>query len=55
LGRAVIGGLLASTLATLLILPAVFAMAQQKVGVESASLDASDPESRYATGPEDLE
>jgi multidrug efflux pump subunit AcrB len=49
LGRAVIGGLVASTLATLLILPAVFAGVQERVGVESASLDASDPESRYAT------
>jgi multidrug efflux pump subunit AcrB len=49
LGRAVIGGLIASTVATLLILPAVFSMAQERVSVESASLDASDPDSPYAS------
>lgn len=48
LGRAVIGGLAASTLATLLILPAVFSMAQQHATTSSASLDASDPTSPYA-------
>ena len=50
LGRAVIGGLAASTLATLLVLPAVFSLAQEHVSIESASLDASDPNSRYAKG-----
>ncbi|MGH9398274.1 MAG: efflux RND transporter permease subunit [Terriglobia bacterium] len=49
LGRAVIGGLAASTVATLLILPAVFSWAQERATVKSASLDASDPESPYAT------
>ncbi|MGH9435103.1 MAG: efflux RND transporter permease subunit, partial [Terriglobia bacterium] len=49
LGRAVIGGLAASTVATLLILPAVFAWAQDRASVESASLDASDPKSPYAS------
>ncbi len=48
LGRAVIGGLAASTLATLLILPAVFSMAQESASTASASLDPSDPESPYA-------
>jgi multidrug efflux pump subunit AcrB len=49
LGRAVIGGLAASTFATLLILPAFFALSQQRVSRESASLDPSDPNSPYAT------
>ncbi|MGH9454734.1 MAG: efflux RND transporter permease subunit, partial [Terriglobia bacterium] len=48
LGRAVIGGLMASTVATLLILPAVFSLAQGQATRESASLDPSDPESPYA-------
>ncbi|HJT87259.1 MAG TPA: efflux RND transporter permease subunit, partial [Bryobacteraceae bacterium] len=55
LGRAVIGGLAASTVATLFVLPAVFAAAQQRMGVESASLDASDPRSRYANGSNELD
>lgn len=45
LGRAVVGGLAASTLATLLVLPAVFAVAQRKASVGSASLDPDDPNS----------
>ncbi|MGH9451711.1 MAG: efflux RND transporter permease subunit, partial [Terriglobia bacterium] len=49
LGRAVIGGLAASTVATLLILPAVFSWAQERATVESASLDPSDPKSPYAS------
>ena len=47
LGRAVIGGLLAGTLATLFILPAVFAVLQGKANRESVSLDPEDPESPY--------
>jgi multidrug efflux pump subunit AcrB len=48
LGRAVVGGLAASTLATLLILPAVFALVQRKAGVGGASIDPDDPNSgRY--------
>jgi multidrug efflux pump subunit AcrB len=43
LGRAVIGGMLAATLATLLVLPAVFAVVQRRAGSRSASLDPSDP------------
>ena len=47
LGRAVVGGLLASTLATLLILPAVFAVVQRKATVAAASLDPDDPHSSF--------
>jgi Cu/Ag efflux pump CusA len=47
LGRAVIGGLIASTAATLLILPAVFALAMGGSGTKSASLDPYDPASEY--------
>ncbi len=45
LGRAVIGGLLAATLATLTILPMVFAMMQGNAKITSLSLDPEDPES----------
>ena len=47
LGRAVIGGLLASTLATLMLLPAVFALFLGGSSTESVSLSPTDPESRY--------
>jgi multidrug efflux pump subunit AcrB len=47
LGRAVIGGLLAATLATLVVLPSVFAIVQGRSGTQSVSLDPGDPESRY--------
>ena len=46
LGRAVIGGLAAATLATLFILPASFALLAGKKAV-SASLDPTDETSRY--------
>lgn len=46
LGRAVIGGLAASTLATLFVLPAVFALVMGRVGTASASLHPFDPQSR---------
>lgn len=49
LGRAVIGGLAASTIATLLIVPAVFALLHRKSGLHSASLDPHDPSSRHHT------
>jgi multidrug efflux pump subunit AcrB len=42
LGRAVIGGLVAATAATLLVLPAVFAVVQRRTGRDSASLDPDD-------------
>ena len=45
LGQAVIGGLAAATLATLFILPAVFALVQGRAAIASASLDPTDPES----------
>ncbi|WP_338870536.1 efflux RND transporter permease subunit [Spirosoma sp. SC4-14] len=50
LGRAVIGGLLASTFAALLILPVAFALVQQKTTFESVSLNPEDIESPYYDG-----
>ncbi|PSL43466.1 multidrug efflux pump subunit AcrB [Chitinophaga niastensis] len=44
LGRAVIGGLIASTLAALLILPQVYALMQRKSGYNSPSLMPSEKE-----------
>jgi multidrug efflux pump subunit AcrB len=45
LGRAVIGGLIAATLATLLVLPSVFALVLGSAARRSPSLDPDDPES----------
>ena len=42
LGRAVVGGLLAATVATLLVLPALFAIIQARTHRRSASLDPDD-------------
>jgi multidrug efflux pump subunit AcrB len=50
LGRAVIGGLSASTLATLLVLPSVFALVMGRVERRSASIHPFDPESRFYVG-----
>ena len=50
LGRAVIGGLLFATAATLVILPLVFSLVQQRAGTRSASLDPDDPASAFARG-----
>jgi multidrug efflux pump subunit AcrB len=47
LGRAVIGGLLGATCATLIILPAILATLQSRYAPISASLDPDDPHSRY--------
>ncbi|RYY29684.1 MAG: efflux RND transporter permease subunit [Sphingobacteriaceae bacterium] len=47
LGRAVIGGLIASTFAALLVLPLVFAWLQGKTTTESVSLDPEDKESKH--------
>lgn len=47
LGRAVIGGLIASTFAALIILPLVFAWVQGKTTTDSVSLDPEDKESKY--------
>jgi multidrug efflux pump subunit AcrB len=44
LGRAVIGGLAAATVATLLVLPSVYGLVQGSAGVGSPSLDPDDPE-----------
>ena len=49
LGRAVIGGLAAATVATLFILPGIFAIIQRRAKSASASLDATDPHSAYFT------
>lgn len=45
LGRAVIGGLVAATIATLFVLPSVFAIVQHRSSRGSASLDPDDPQS----------
>lgn len=49
LGRAVIGGLTAATVANLTVLPYVYALVQRRASTVSASLDPDDPKSRYAT------
>jgi multidrug efflux pump subunit AcrB len=52
LGRAVIGGLLAATVATLFLLPTVFGIVQKNASLKSPSLDPEDPESSFALKPE---
>jgi multidrug efflux pump subunit AcrB len=47
LGRAVIGGLAAATVATLFVLPCVFALVQGRTPTRSASLDPDDAESPH--------
>ncbi len=47
LGRAVIGGLVASTFAALIVLPLVFAMVMKKAPIASVSLDPEDKESKH--------
>jgi multidrug efflux pump subunit AcrB len=49
LGRAVIGGLAAATVATLFILPGIFAIIQGRAKSASASLDPTDPHSAFFT------
>ena len=51
LGRAVIGGLGAATLATLFVLPAVFALVRHRSSRLSVSLDPDDPESGQFISP----
>ncbi|ADB36321.1 efflux RND transporter permease subunit [Spirosoma linguale] len=51
LGRAVIGGLIASTFAALFILPLAFAWVQGKTSTESVSLDPEDKDSKYYISP----
>jgi multidrug efflux pump subunit AcrB len=48
LGRAVIGGLIAATAATLLVLPTIFGIVQKRASLVSASLDPDDSDSRHA-------
>jgi multidrug efflux pump subunit AcrB len=50
LGIAVIGGLIASTLTALVVIPSVFAVVQRNASVASASIDPEDPESAYYAG-----
>jgi multidrug efflux pump subunit AcrB len=52
LGRAVIGGLFAATLATLFLLPTVFGIVQKRASLKSPSLDPEDPHSPFAQKPE---
>ena len=47
LGRAVIGGLMVATFATLTILPSIYAILQSRGTASSPSLNPMDPESRY--------
>ena len=47
LGRAVIGGLIVATFATLTILPSIYAILQQRASLTSPSLNPTDPASRY--------
>jgi multidrug efflux pump subunit AcrB len=51
LGRAVIGGLLGATLATLFVLPAVFALLRHRASTHSRSLDPDDPQSVHHASP----
>jgi multidrug efflux pump subunit AcrB len=52
LGRAVMGGLAASTVATLFVLPAILAIVHGDRRYESASLYAHDPDSKHFVSPE---
>src|SRR6059058_3821225 len=51
LGRAVIGGLAAATMATLLVLPPVFALVRARASMKSRSLDPDDPLSGHYVSP----
>jgi hypothetical protein len=50
LGRAVIGGLIVATFATLTILPSIYAILQARVSIKSPSLNPMDPLSAYYDG-----
>ena len=50
LGRAVIGGLIVSTFATLTILPSIYAILQARASITSPSLNPMDPLSEYYDG-----
>lgn len=47
LGRAVIGGIIMSTIIVLVILPLLFSWVQSRASLESVSLDVEDTESKY--------
>jgi hypothetical protein len=47
LERAVIGGLIAATFATLFVLPSLFSMIQNRASIASASLDPTDPDGSH--------
>ena len=47
LGRAVIGGLIGATVATLTVLPGLYSILQRRASVASPSLDPTDRSSRY--------
>jgi multidrug efflux pump subunit AcrB len=49
LARAVIGGLAAATIATLIVLPSVYSLVQRSARATSPSLDPDDPESAHRT------
>jgi hypothetical protein len=55
LGRAVIGGLLLSTFATLTILPSIYAILQSRAGVGSPSLNPMDRHSSYFDGADSFD
>ncbi len=55
LGRAVIGGLAAATVATLFVLPSVFAIVLGRKPARSASLDPDDPSSAHYAGQQNDE
>jgi multidrug efflux pump subunit AcrB len=48
LGRAVVGGLALATVATLLVLPGIFALVQARAHRRSASLDPTEPHNSVA-------
>ena len=50
LGIAVIGGLLASTLTVLIVIPSVFAVVQRTASIASSSIDPEDPNSPHYAG-----
>ena len=54
LGRAVIGGLLFSTFAVLIILPLIFTWVLGKTTTQSVSLDPEDKESKFYVATEEL-
>ena len=49
LGRAVIGGLLFATVATLLVLPTIFSIVQRRASIKSPTLDPDDPDFTVTT------